>query len=195
MSPITTDNPRQADYPINPLFIERWSPRSYLDKAISDETLYTILEAARWAPSASNEQPWRFIVARTQEEKERFYPFIAEGNLLWCKKAPVLMMLLSHKVTSRETENRSHSFDAGTAWGYLALEAARQGLSAHAMAGFDPEKARAALHVPDEYDLQVVISLGYRGDRSALSEPLQARETPSLRRPLSASIFTGIFGK
>lgn len=184
---------REASYDIDPIFLNRWSPRSYKSDAIPDEVLFSLFEAARWAPSASNEQPWRFVFACTQEDKERFYPFIAEGNRVWCEKAPVLVLAISKTISSRNTHNRAHAFDTGTAWGYLALEATRQGLVTHAMGGFDPEKAREALGIPEGYEPQAVIAVGYQGDKAALNEVLQEREKPSARRTLSETVFEGVF--
>lgn len=184
---------RQAGHDIDPVFLNRWSPRSYKTDAVPDEVLFSLFEAARWAPSGSNEQPWRFIFARTQEDRERFYPFIADGNRAWCEKAPVLVLVLSKTISSRETHLRSHAFDAGAAWGYLALEATRQGLVTHAMGGFDPEKAREVLSIPAEYDLHAVIAVGYQGEKEVLSEAFQEREKPSSRRPLEETVFEGVF--
>ncbi len=186
---------RQPAHEVDASFLNRWSPRSFAEREVPEEVLLRVLEAARWAPSASNEQPWRFILARTPEDKERFYSFIAPGNLRWCTKAPVLLLLLSKKTGSQGAYNRAHAFDAGTAWGYLALEGLRQGLITRAMGGFDPDKAREVLGVPDDYDLHVVIAVGYRGEKEALPEDLQEREQPNDRRPLSESLFEGTFGR
>ncbi|TCP20856.1 nitroreductase [Scopulibacillus darangshiensis] len=186
---------RQANYDIDPIYLNRWSPRSYQEKDVPEDVLYSVFEAARWAPSASNEQPWRFIIARTKEEREKFYPFIMDGNRIWCEKAPVLAVLVSNTVTSKGQPNGSNEFDAGAAWGYLALEAARQGLAAHCMAGFFEDKARDILEVPEEFAIYAVISLGYRGDKEELSETLQEREVPSSRRPLKETLFEGGFGE
>lgn len=97
MRTIEQTNPRVADYPIDDQFLNRWSPRSFLSKEIPEEILWSLFEAARWAPSANNLQPWRFIIARTSEDKERFYQFINEFNLVWCKKAPVLALIIAKK--------------------------------------------------------------------------------------------------
>ncbi|MDF2684237.1 MAG: nitroreductase family protein [Brevibacillus sp.] len=184
---------REAGHDIDPVFLNRWSPRSFKSDAIADEVLFSLFEAARWAPSASNEQPWRFVFARTEEDKERFYPFIAEANRVWCEKAPVLVLVISKTISSRDTHNRAHAFDTGTAWGYLALEATRQGLVTHAMGGFDPEKAREVLGIPEGYEPHAVIAVGYQGDKEALNEVLQEREKPSTRRTLSETAFEGVF--
>jgi len=178
---------RQAEFDIDPLFLKRWSPRSFLDKEVPEEVLMRVFEAARWAPSANNSQPWRFIIARTKTDREKFHSFIFERNLQWCEKAPVLAVLVSDK------EDGAYAFDAGTAWGYLALQAAKEGLITHAMGGFDKDKARELLNVPDTFDVQIVIAIGYQGEKEALPEDFQTREQPSNRRPLKESIFEGEF--
>lgn len=184
---------RQADYDINPALIERWSPRSFLNKKVPDEVLFSLFEAARWAPSANNMQPWRFIIARTQEDREKFYPFINEKNRTWCEKAPVLAVILSAKEKPNGQFNRTHAFDTGTAWGYLTLEAHRKGLIVHGMGGFDPARAREILNVPENYDLHAVVAIGYQGEKSALPDEFQEREKPSNRRPITESVFEGGF--
>ncbi|CAM3781612.1 nitroreductase family protein [Alicyclobacillus pomorum] len=185
---------RTPTYEIEPIFLNRWSPRAYSEQPIDDETLFRIFEAARWAPSSYNLQPWRFIVAKSEEDRSKFLSFIFEGNVTWCKKAPVLAVLVSHTVNSNGEPNHKHAFDAGAAWGYLALQATQLGIYTHAMGGFDREKAREVLQLPAEYEPQIVISLGYYGDPQDLPEALRAREVPSTRRPLSEIVFEGQFG-
>ena len=185
---------RQPTYDIDPVFLNRWSPRSFLEKEVPQDILLSIFEAARWAPSAFNLQPWRFILARTKEDREKFYPFIGEFNRTWCEKAPVLALIIS-KVSTDNGTNRSHSFDTGSAWGYLALEAVKKGLITHPMTGFDFDKAREALNVPEDYAIDALIAIGYQGEKSDLPDNLQEREQPSPRRPLEESIFEGSFGQ
>jgi nitroreductase len=193
--PVEIEAHRQPDHEINPQFLERWSPRSYSDQEVSEEVLLSLFEAARWAPSGSNNQPWRFIVARTPEQLAKFHSFIMPLNRVWCEKAPVLTLVISNTKTPKGTVNPSHAFEAGTAWGYLALEANNQGLITHAMGGFEREQAREALQIPADYELHAVVAIGYRGPANALPENLQEREVPSGRRPISETIFTGGFGK
>lgn len=178
---------RQAEHDIDPIFLNRWSPRSYLEKEVPEEVLMRVFEAARWAPSAMNMQPWRFVIARTEEDREKFHSFILEGNIRWCDKAPVLAVLIS------DIEDRVHAFDSGAAWGFLSLQAAKVGLATHAMGGFDKEKAREVLNIPENFDLQVVIAIGYQGEIEGLPADLQSREKPSERRPLKETIFEGQF--
>jgi nitroreductase len=193
MSQSVKQTQRQTDKDINPLFLNRWSPRAFSEKNVPEKILLNVLEAARWAPSGSNLQPWRYIVARKPEDRAKFHTFINAGNREWCEKAPVLLALVSHKLTGSGNLNRSHSFDAGASWGYLALEAARQGLIAHAMGGFDVEMARSVLGVPEDYEINVIIAMGYQGDVKNLPEKFHDREKPSDRRPLTSSIFEGGF--
>ncbi|NOU95186.1 nitroreductase [Paenibacillus sp. LMG 31456] len=186
---------RKSEFPVNPLFLNRWSPRAYSERKVSDEDLNTILEAAHWAPSASNDQPWRFIVAKTQEQLGIFHQFVNEFNMVWASKAPVLIVVASKKVRGNGDPNVAHAFDSGTAWGSLALQATLLGLVTHAMGGFDREKARQLLNVPDELELHAVIAVGYLGDKSKLPEALQARELPNGRLPLSEVVFEGTITK
>jgi nitroreductase len=186
---------RQPDHEINPQFLERWSPRSFSNQEVSEEVLLSLFEAARWAPSGSNNQPWRFIVARTPEQLTKFHTFINPFNLVWCEKAPILTLVISHTKSPRGTDNPSHAFDAGTAWGYLALEANNQGLITHAMGGFEREQAREALQIPADYELHAVIAIGYRGPADALPENLQEREVPSGRHPINEIVFPGEFSQ
>lgn len=182
---------RTSEYPINPVFLNRWSPRAYSERTVSEQDLYTVLEAAHWAPSSFNDQPWRFILAKTDEQLAVFHTFINEFNLGWATKAPILIMVASHKFRENGDPNGPHSFDSGAAWGYLALQAKLLGLDAHAMGGFSREKARIALNIPDEFELHAVVCLGYQGDIQALPEALQEREVPNQRRPLTEVIFEG----
>ncbi|WNR42269.1 nitroreductase family protein [Paenibacillus roseipurpureus] len=184
---------RQPDHEINPQFIERWSPRSFSDQDVPEDVLLCLLEAARWAPSGNNNQPWRFIIARTPEHLTAFHSFIHPSNRVWCEKAPVLALAISHTLTPRGTENASHAFDTGTAWGYLALEANNQGLITHAMGGFDRDLARQTLNIPNDYAIHAVIAIGYRGPVDALPENLREREVPSSRNEVSTFTYFGKF--
>ncbi len=178
---------RQLDYDIDPIYIKRWSPRSFQEKEVPENVLMNIFEAARWAPSAMNIQPWRFIVARTKEDREKFHSFIMDGNRKWCEKAPVLTLIISDK------QDYTHAFDTGAAWGYLSLQAAKEGLITHGMGGFYKDKAREVLNIPEEYDIQALVAIGYQDEKDTLPEELQAREKPSNRRPVQESIMEGTF--
>src|SRR5699024_4274146 len=147
---------RQAAFDIDPAFINRWSPRSFQDKEVPNDVLHSVFEAARWAPSAANLQPWRFVFARSDKDRDTFLSFINEGNVAWCKKAPVLIAVISKTDRAPGKNNRTHAFDTGAAWGYLALEASRKGLITHGMGGFDREKAKDVLNIPENYTVNAI---------------------------------------
>ncbi len=178
---------RKADHDIDPIYLNRWSPRSFLEKEVPEEVLMRIFEAARWAPSANNSQPWRFIIARTKEDREKFHSFIMDRNREWCEKAPVLALLIT------DNQAGAHTFDAGTAWGFLSLQATKEGLITHAIGGYHRDKAREVMNLPDTFDPQIVIAIGYQGEKEALAEDFQTRELPSNRRPLTETVFEGEF--
>ena len=185
---------RQAEHEIDPIFLNRWSPRAFSPRPVEDEVLLSALEAARWAPSSNNEQPWRFIIARSEADRAKFLEFLAPGNQRWAKDAPVLLVIISKKAFVESGQpNKTHQFDAGTASGFLHLQARQNGLYVHGMAGFDTDRARTALDVPDGFDIMAVFALGYRGETSQLPPDLQAREIPSTRRPLADSLMEGGF--
>jgi nitroreductase len=186
---------RRPEHAPAPLFLNRWSSRAYSSRPVAEKDLLSVLEAAHWSPSSFNDQPWRFIVAREESEREVFHGFLSEFNRVWASKAPVLILVASDKLRENGDPNGAHAFDAGAAWGALALQATMLGLSVHAIGGFDRQKAREALNVPDRYELHAVITLGYRGDKGDLPEALQQREVPSGRRPLSDVVFFGKVGK
>jgi nitroreductase len=186
---------RTPDYPIEPLFLDRWSPRAMNGKAIDEAELMRLFEAARWAPSTYNEQEWRFLYARRDSAHwPAFFGLLVEANQAWCGQAAVLMVVLSHKVfTANGRPNPVHTFDAGAAFENLALQGAAMGLVVHGMAGFDRGKARATLRVPDDYEVEAMIAVGHPGDPAALPEALRAREAPSDRKAISEIAREGPF--
>lgn len=184
---------REASYDIDPIYVNRWSPRSFIDKEVSNDILHSVFEAARWAPSAANKQPWRFILARAKEDRDKFLSFINEGNVTWCKKAPVLIALLSKTDNENGSPNPTHAFDTGTSWGFLALEAYRKGLITHAMGGFDRDKAKEVLSIPENYTVHAIVALGYHGEKELLDEPYRGREEPSNRKELHELLSEGKF--
>lgn len=190
-------NNRKADYDIDPVYLQRWSSRAFANKDVPEDVLYSLFEAARWAPSAANVQPWRYVIARTKEDREKFLTFMRRGNLAWCDQAPVLVAVISHQNWDYESDdyNPTHAFDTGTSWGFLALEATRKNLVAHAMGGFDRPKAKEVLHIPENYDVHAIVAIGYRGDKADLTESLQKREKASDRNELSQFVFEGKFIK
>ncbi|CDO03167.1 malonic semialdehyde reductase [Oceanobacillus picturae] len=185
---------RKTRYDIDPIYIKRWSPRSFSNQKVSEEVLSSVFEAARWAPSAANVQPWRFVFASSEQDKEIFLSFIDEGNVVWCKNAPVLIAVISKMEEERfGGNNPAHAFDTGTAWGFLSLEAARKGLITHAMGGFNKEKAKEALSIPDGYQVHAIVALGYQGEKSSLEEAYQKREVPSPRNEVETFVSEGVF--
>lgn len=190
---------RTSTHPVNELFLNRWSPRAYSGEVIPQETLLTILEAARWAPSASNIQPWRFLYARRDTAAwDAFMNVLIPFNQGWVKNASALLIVLSKKTSvapgSQEVKpNPSHSLDTGAAWANLALQAHLLGWDAHGMTGMDKDVARQTLNVPEDYAVEMAIAIGKRTDPSILPEGLRERETPSGRMPLESLIAEGGF--
>lgn len=196
---MTAANSRKADHAIDPLFLNRWSPRAYSGETMPESDLLAILEAAHWAPSAYNSQPWRFVYAlRDTAEWNKLFPILNDFNQSWAKDASALIVIISKSHflapgASQESFSYSHSFDTGAAWGALSLQAQLSGYQAHGMTGIHFEKAREILQLPEGYRLEAAAVVGRVGDKSQLPEFLQARETPSPRRPLSEVVFNGSF--
>ena len=189
-----TVNSRTTKYPIDDMFLERYSPRAFSGETISREELMTLLEAAHWAPSALNIQPWRFIYAtRDMPEFVNFLSFLMDGNKIWCEKAGVLVVLISKKTSNKGTLSPKHSFDAGSAWENLALQATKMNLVCHAMAGIYFDLIKEKLSIPDDYEVEIMIAVGKKGKIEDLPEPLRERETPSDRKPLEEIVFEGKF--
>ena len=187
---------RKTAHQIDPIHLERWSSRAFSTRKVEEEKLHNIFEAARWAPSAANWQPWHFVFAQEQADLEKFHSFINDNNVEWCKRAPVLVAVVSKLTRNEEGDpNPFHAFDTGTAWGYLSLEAHRQGLITHGMGGFDPEMAKEVLGISDEYVVQAVVAIGYYDPEAPLSERNKEREVPSNRNPLDEFVFEGSFKK
>jgi nitroreductase len=191
--------PRQTDHAIHPLFINRWSPRAFTGESIDQPTLDSLFEAARWAPSANNSQPWRFIYARNGSAHwPELLELLNEKNRAWASNASVLIVLVSKTTHLRAgsdaaTALRNHSLDAGAAWAHLALQAEHAGWHSHAIGGFDREQARTVLGVPDGYQVEIAIAIGKLASRDSLSAELQAREQPNQRNPLHSLIAEGRF--
>jgi nitroreductase len=190
------DDYRNADFPINPIFVRRWSPRAMSGEPITDEEMMTLFEAARWAPSTYNEQEWRFLYARRDTPNWRtFFDLLVEFNQSWCQRAALLVVVLSHKVFEQNgKENAVHLFDCGSAFENLALQGSAMQLVVHGMQGFDFEKARTALRVPDDYAVAAMFAVGHPGDPNDLPKDMQEREKPSGRKPVREIICEGVFG-
>ncbi len=196
---MTDTNPRTSTHPIDRLFLDRWSPRAFTGEAISEADLATLFEAARWAPSSYNSQPWRLLYARRDTPHwQKFFGLLNEFNQSWATRAAALVIIVSSEKmlppgASAAIPSHSHSFDAGAAWANLALQATRSGWHAHAMIGFDIEGAAAALNVPEGYRVEAAIAIGRRGPPSLLPERTAAREFPSDRLPLGQIALEGGF--
>jgi nitroreductase len=196
---MTTSNTRTAEHPIDRQFLERWSPRAFTQDTIPESALQTFLEAARWAPSSYNSQPWRFVYARRGTEHwTRFLGFLNEFNRGWAQHAAAILIVLSKRTfalpgATDAVALASHSFDTGAAWGYLALQASLSGWKAHGLAGIERDHIRAELAIPEDYAIEAAVAIGRAGDKASLSEALQKRETPSPRQPLSSFAAEGQF--
>lgn len=162
---------------------------------LTDEALMSLFEAARWAPSSYNNQPWRFIYAkRDTEHWDRLFNLLAETNKVWAKNAAALVVVIARKnFEHNEKPARTNQFDTGAAWENLALEATSRGLAVHGMQGFDYEKARKDLQIPDNFDVVAMIAIGKRGPRNQLLPQLQEREYPNDRKPLKEIVMEGLF--
>lgn len=186
---------RMADHPILPLFLDRWSPRALDPRPMPDETVMSLFEAARWAPSSSNSQPWRFAYAKRDDAHwPDFFAALVPFNQGWVQNASVLVYVLSEETMDMRGErvpSHSHSFDAGAAWMALALQAASMGLVAHGMTGVDFDAAGKVVNAPQGLRVEAAIAIGYPGDKSILPEEMQQREVKSGRKPLSETVFNG----
>ena len=192
-------NHRTPDHPIDPIFLERWSPRAFDASHMPLSDLMTMLEAARWAPSAYNIQPWRFVFARRDDTCWPDYLSLLDPfNAGWAKHASALVFLASDTLMPAGEDgvrkpSGYHSFDAGAAWAHLALQATALGYHAHAMAGVFFERAAATLSLPAHFQVQIAIAIGSRGHTAQLPPGLIEREQPSPRRPLSETVFAERF--
>jgi nitroreductase len=195
MSNIKLENTRRVDHDVNSIFINRWSPRSMTGEEIADDDLMCLFEAARWAPSSYNNQPWRFTYSkRTGREWPRFLALLNEGNRIWAKDAGVLVVIISRKnFEYNEKPSITHQFDTGAAWENLALEASIRGIVAHGMQGFDYQKAKEDLNIPDHFDVTAMIAIAKRGPIEKLPQKLQLVEHPNDGKPLKEIIMEGCF--
>lgn len=187
---------RQTDTALNPMFLNRWSPRAFDGSTMSADDLRTILDAGRWAPSSFNYQPWRFLYATRDDAANwsRFLDLLIPFNAIWAKEASVLLFILSETTMgSPDKPSHSHSFDAGAAWSAIALQSHLLGYHAHGMVGIDMDKTKAELGVPDGFRIEAAVAIGRMGDPATLPEKLQEREVPSPRKPLDEIAYPGNF--
>lgn len=192
---IDTTRYRKPAYPIEPLITRRWSPRAMSGEPLGDSELLTLFEAARWAPSSYNAQPWRFLYARRDSiQWERFFSLLSEPNRRWARQAAVLMVVVSRNTFEWNGKPaRTHTFDAGAAWQNLALQGAALGLVVHGMQGFDYDRARSELKIPEAFTVEAMIAVGKPGRPEDLPEDLRQREQPSDRKPIAEIAMEGGF--
>ena len=190
--------PEPNDAPIHELLRNRWSPRAFADQAIPQEVLRSLFEAARWAPSSFNEQPWAYIVA-TKEDKANFEKVLGtlvEFNAGWAKSASALALAVTKLAfVENHAPNRNAHYDTGAATALLSVEATARGLVVHQMAGFDADKARKTFAIPEGWEPLAAIAIGYPGNPDSLPPKLKERElAPRMRKPIREFVMTGSWG-
>jgi nitroreductase len=187
---------RKPERDINEIFLNRWSPRAMSGEEIAEAALFSLIEAARWAPSSNNNQPWRFLYARRNTPHwSTFFNLLNESNQVWAKNAAVLLVVISKTTFDSGKFARTHSYDAGAAWASFALQGSQSGLVVHGMQGFDYDKAKETLHVPDAYQVEAMIAVGKKGRKEELPDYLREREFPSSRKPFSTIVMEGSFSE
>ncbi len=186
---------RQPAAGVDAIFPRRWSPRAMSGEDIPEESLNSLFEAARWAPSSNNNQPWRFLYAgRNSRHWQTFFSLLTESNKIWAVRAAVLIVVISKSTFDyNEKPARTHSYDAGAAWENFALQGSGMGLVVHGMQGFDYDLARKVLNIPDLYQVEAMIAVGKPGKAEDLPEALRKREYPSGRKALSEIAAEGPF--
>lgn len=185
---------REPEYPVDRLFLDRWSPRAMSGEEVSEEELMILLEAARWAPSSGNNQPWRILYARRNTQHwQLFFDLLTDSNKVWNTNSAVLLVMISKNTFENGQPARTHSYDTGAAWENIALQGNIKGYVVHGMQGFDYERARTFLNVPDGYTVEAMAAIGKPGKKERLPEHLQTRESPSNRRSLKETAFEGPF--
>lgn len=191
------ENPAPASYPIEDEIKQRWSPRAFSDRMVEPEKLLSLWEAARWAPSSYNEQPWYFLVATKEDEVEyqKMLGCLAEGNQKWARNAPVLMVSVAKLTFDKNGKPNRHAFhDVGLAVAGMVFEATDLDLFVHQMAGFSPEQVREAYGVPDGFEPVAAIAIGYGAED--LPDDVKAQEMkPRERRPIESFVFQGAWGQ
>lgn len=185
---------------IHPVLGNRWSPRAFAaDKPVGRETLMACLEAARWAPSCFGEEPWRFIVADRDADKQgwdNMLACLAPKNQQWAQHAPVLLLACAFTRFRRGGDNRWHEYDTGAASLSLCIQAGALGLASHQMGGFDSDAARAAFAIPADVTPMTAIAIGYQAAAANLDEAFQSMELAERKRqPLDQCFFAGAWGK
>ncbi len=188
---------KKTDYPVHNLIASRWSSRALSGEQITEQELLPLFEAARFAPSSYNGQPWRFLYAlSTDPEWPLFFNLLVPFNQEWVKNAGALILILSRcAFESNGKPSRTHSFDTGAAWMSLSLEGVSKGYIVHGMEGFDYNKAKETFAIPDDYQIEAMAAIGKPGSKELLSKSLQEKEVPSPRKPLKDIVFRGSWHK
>lgn len=187
-----------TQYSIHDLLARRWSPRAFADRPVTADVLRSLWEAARWAPSSANEQPWSFLVATRDDQQEfgRMLGCLVEGNQVWAKQAPVLMVSVAGKLDRDKDPNAHAWYDVGQAVADLSVQATALGLFVHQMAGILPDKIRELYQIPDSHEPVTGIALGYPGTLEQLSDKLRQRELAArTRKPIGEFVFAGRWGR
>jgi len=185
---------RRAAHAIDTIFTDRWSPRAMSGAPISHDEMMLLFEAARWAPSSGNYQPWRMLYAlRDTPYWPLFLGLLVESNRLWAQHGSALVLFLSKKTFDDGRASVTHAFDTGAAWENFALQASERKLVVHGMQGFDYDRARSELKVPADFQVNAMAVVGQPGDAQLLPESVRAREHPNDRRPVSQSVREGPF--
>ena len=188
-----------TDHPILKALAERWSPYGFLDRPVLEADLRSLFEAARWAASSYNEQPWNYLVATREDADEfsRLLTCLVDTNQAWARNAPVLVLgVVNLRFAKNSQDNRAAVHDLGLAAGNLVVEATTRGLSVHQMIGILPDKARELYSIPEHHEAWTAMAIGYKADPADLPEALKQRDqTPRQRKPLEKFVFTGQWGQ
>lgn len=189
------DASRKPEYTVDELFLNRWSARAMSGESITDAELMSLFDAARWAPSEYNSQPWRFVYAkRGTLQWDTFFNLLVPFNQEWCKNAAALVVVVSANTYENGSPIRTHSYDAGAAWQNIALQGSLSGLVVHGMSGFDYIEAKKNLHIPDGYTVEAMIAIGHPANEDVLPVAMQAAEKRrSERKAVKEFVFEGLF--
>jgi nitroreductase len=191
------DKPADTPLSLHPIIVKRWSPRSFEEKEIADDVIQRIFEAARWAPSSRNDQPWRFIIGKNKDKTWRMiFEILVDFNQKWAKRAPVLALAIGHKISAKTGQhNIVWQHDLGQSAAYITFQAMHEGLYVHQMGGLDTARAGEIFHVPQEYEVVTAIAMGYKDEPEKLEESFMKMEKSKRTRFAADNLFfTGEFG-
>ena len=191
------EKPADTTFDIHPIIKKRWSPRAFQSTPIQKETVQRLLEAARWAPSSFNEQPWRFMVGfKGDDTWQKIHDTMVEFNQQWAGNAPVLIMAIGNKISSKGKTNAVYQYDVGQSMAYLTFQATEEGLATHQMGGFSKEKAIELFGLPEDHEPIALIAIGRQDKPGALSPDFEKMEkSPRVRKPFDELVFAGKFGQ